>query len=128
MAFILVIDDQISIRTVIAMALEKLGHDVELAEDGQQGIELLKGSNDFDLVITDINTPNKDGNEVARYVRKSHGSSIPVVAITAYPEDAEIELFDCMITKPFMLEKLRETIAHFTNCSLSKRMSFRESG
>lgn len=127
MAFILVIDDQKSIRTVIAMVLEDLGHTVELAEDGQKGIELLERLNDFDLVITDIKMPNKDGNEVARYLRKSHRSSIPVVAITAYPEEAQIELFDCMITKPFKLEKLRETVAGFSGCSLLNRMSFRES-
>jgi CheY-like chemotaxis protein len=59
MAFILVIDDQESIRTVIAMVLEDLGHVVELAEDGQKGIDLLNRLNDFDLVITDINMPNK---------------------------------------------------------------------
>ena len=127
MAFILVIDDQESIRTVIAMVLEDLGHVVELAEDGQKGIDLLNRLNDFDLVITDINMPNKGGNEIARYVRNSHRSSIPVVAITAYAEEAETELFDGMITKPFMLEKLRETVTRFTSCSLPKRISLRES-
>jgi CheY-like chemotaxis protein len=53
MAFILVIDDQESIRTVIAMALEDSGHVVELAENGQKGIELLNRLTDFDLVTSD---------------------------------------------------------------------------
>ena len=123
MALILVIDDQNSIRTIIAMVLEDLGHEIELAEDGQKGIELLKGLSDFDLVITDIKMPNKDGNEVARHIRSSHRSSIPVVAITGFPEEAEIELFDDTITKPFKLEKLRETVARFTKCSFAKRVS-----
>ncbi len=92
MALILVIDDLKSIRTIIAMVLEELGHDVELAEDGQKGIELLNGPSEFDLVITDINMPNKDGNEVARHIRSSHRSTIPVIAITGFPEEAEIEL------------------------------------
>jgi CheY-like chemotaxis protein len=70
--------------------------------------------------------PNKGVNEVTRYVRNSHRSSIPVVAITAYPEEAEIEFFDCLITKPFMLERLRETVARFTSCSLPRRMSYQE--
>ena len=123
MALILVIDDQKNIRTIIAMVLEDLGHEIELAADGQKGIELLKGLSDFDLVITDIKMPNKDGNEVARHIRSSHRSSIPVVAITGFPEEAEIELFDDTITKPFKLEKLRETVARFTNCSFAKRVS-----
>jgi CheY-like chemotaxis protein len=125
MAFILVIDDKENIRTAIAMVLEDLSHAVELAEYGQKGVELLNRLKDFDLVIPDFNTPNKGGNEVPRYLKNLHRSSIPVLAITAYPEEAEIELFDCMIMKPFMLEKLRETVARFTNCSSPKRMSFR---
>ena len=127
MALILVIDDLKSIRNLIATVLKDLGHEVKLAEDGQKGIELLKGLSAFDLVITDINMPNKDGNEVARYIRTSHRSSIPVVAITAFPEEAEIELFDYTITKPFKLEKLRGTVARFTHRSFPKRMSFSES-
>jgi two-component system chemotaxis response regulator CheY len=123
MALILVIDDLRSIRTIISMVLKDLGHDVELAEDGQEGIELLKGLNDFDLVITDINMPNKDGNEVAKHIRKSHRPGIPVVAITAFPEEADIKLFDYTITKPFMLEKLRETVARFTDHSFPKTIS-----
>jgi two-component system response regulator HydG len=126
MALILVIDDQKSIRTIIAMVLKTFGHEVELAEDGQQGIDLLKGLSDFDMVITDIKMPNKDGNEVARHVRRSERSNIPVVAITGFPEEAETALFDYTITKPFMLEKLRETVAHLTSRNLPKRASLSE--
>jgi CheY-like chemotaxis protein len=117
MALILVIDDLNSIRDLIATVLKGLGHEVKLAEDGQRGIELLEGLRAFDLVITDINMPNKNGNEVARYIRKSHISRIPVVAITAFPEEADLELFDFKITKPFMLKELREAVARFTKGS-----------
>jgi CheY-like chemotaxis protein len=127
MALILVIDDQKGIRAIIAMLLEQLGHEVELAENGQKGIELLDGLRDFELVITDISMPNKDGNEVARHIRNSHRSGIPVIAMTGFPEEAEIDLFDCTIIKPFKLEKLRETVARFTNCRFPKRISFAES-
>ena len=127
MALILVIDDQSSIRTFLAMVLKDLGHEVKLAEDGQKGIQLFEGSSGFDLVITDINMPNEDGNEVAKYIRSSHRSTIPVIAITGFPEEADTELFDDMIIKPFKLEKLRETVARFTSCSFSKRVSLLES-
>ena len=127
MARILVIDDENSIRVVLAILLKQLGHDVELGEDGQKGIELLKELSDFDLVITDINMPNRDGNEVARQIRGSYRSSIPVVAITAFPEEAEMELFDYMIEKPFMLEKQRDVVARCSNCGFPKTMSFIES-
>ena len=123
MALILVIDDQSSIRTILAMVLKDLGHEVKLAQDGQKGIELLEGSGDFGLVITDISMPNKDGNEVARHIRKARRSTIPVVAITAFPQEADTELFDDMIIKPFKLEKLRETVARFVNSSFPEQVA-----
>ena len=125
MASVLVIDDQKAIRTVLAMVLEELGHEVELAENGEQGIELLKGSSDFDLVITDIKMPNTDGNEVVRHIRASQRSTTPVVAITGFPEDVDTELFDYTIIKPFKLEKLRTIVDRFTNFDLSKDDRFR---
>jgi CheY-like chemotaxis protein len=67
--------------------------------------------------------PNKDGNEVSRYIRSSHRSTIPVVAITAFPQEADIELFDDMIIKPFKLEKLRETVARFVNSSFPEQVA-----
>jgi CheY-like chemotaxis protein len=125
MASVLVIDDQKAIRTVLAMVLEELGHEVELAENGEQGIELLKGSSNFDLVITDIKMPNKDGNEVVRHIRTSQRPSTPVVAITGFPDDVDTELFDYTIIKPFKLEKLRTIVDRFTNFDLSKDDRFR---
>jgi CheY-like chemotaxis protein len=126
MALILVIDDLKSIRTIISMVLKELGHEVKLAEDGQEGIQLLNGPSEFDLVITDINMPNKDGNEVAKYIRSSQRSTIPVIAITGFPEEAEIELFNHTIIKPFKLESLRETVDRFTDRNLPRRGSLSE--
>ena len=123
MALILVIDEQSSIRTILAMVLEDLGHEVELAEDGQKGIELLEGQGDFSLVITDIKMPNKDGNEVASHIKKACCSTIPVVAITAFPQEADTELFDDMIIKPFKLEKLRETVARFVDSGFPEQVA-----
>ena len=123
MAHILVIDDQSSIRTILAMVLKDLGHEVKLAEDGQKRIQLFEGSSGFDLVITDINMPNEDGNEVAKYIRSSHRSTIPVIAITGFPEEADTELFDDMIIKPFKLEKLRETVARFVDSGFPEQVA-----
>jgi CheY-like chemotaxis protein len=123
MALILVIDDQKSIRTIIAMVLKESGHEVRLAEDGKEGIELLNGPSEFDLVITDINMPNTDGNEVAKCIRTSCRSTIPVIAITGFPEEADTELFDDMIIKPFKLEKLRETVARFVDSGFPEQVA-----
>ncbi len=51
---------------------------MEVALDGEKGVELFKTGNDFDLVITDIDMPGMDGNEVARHVRASDKSDTPI--------------------------------------------------
>jgi CheY-like chemotaxis protein len=106
------------------MLREELEHHVELADDRENGIDLLKRLADFDLVITNIKIPNKDGNEVARHISTSHGSNIPVIAITAFPEEADAALFDYRIIKPSNLENHRAAIARFTNCGSAEKVSF----
>lgn len=98
---------------ILSMLLTELGFNVETAEDGEQGIQLFKRDGDFDLIITDIRMPKMDGNEVARYIRRSRRPTIPVIAITGFPEEAEMGLFDYALVKPFKLEMLRSICARF---------------
>lgn len=57
---ILLIDDQDSVRTVLRIALERDGYDVEEAVNGRQGLALY-GKQPADLVITDITMPEMNG-------------------------------------------------------------------
>ena len=63
MSHILVIDDAPHIRTVITEFLLLEGHTVDSAENGKEGLKLF-GRNHYDLVITDVFMPEKDGLEV----------------------------------------------------------------
>jgi len=103
---ILLIEDDRSIRTIIALQLRLLGYQVEIAEDGEIGIELFTRLGNFDLVITDIRMPRKDGNEVAKYIRSSARAETPIVAITAYKDEVQTDLFNFSIIKPFRNEEL----------------------
>lgn len=69
MARIIVIDDQEPIRRVVRRALEKEGHDVLDASDGELGIQLLERAT-ADVVITDIFMPGQDGILTLRQIRK----------------------------------------------------------
>ena len=62
MARVLVIDDDAEIRVSLIKALEKVGHDVDEAGDGEEAIEYFT-SMPYDVVISDINMPVKDGVE-----------------------------------------------------------------
>ncbi|MBP1699582.1 MAG: two-component system response regulator [Deltaproteobacteria bacterium] len=103
---ILLIEDDCSIRTIIALLLRDLGHQVEVAEDGENGIELFTRVGNFDLVITDIRMPRKDGNEVAKHIRSSEKAETPIAAITAYRDEVQKDMFNFSLLKPFRNEEL----------------------
>jgi len=107
---ILLIEDDKNIRTVIALHLRIQGHQVEVAEDGEEGIELFTRFGEFDLVITDIRMPRKDGNDVAKHIRNSERAETPIIAITAYKDEVETDLFDFTMIKPFRNDDLIKII------------------
>lgn len=57
---ILVVDDEVQIRTMLTQMLEQEGYTVQTAENGEDGLNLV-AQNPFDLVITDMIMPVKDG-------------------------------------------------------------------
>ncbi len=69
MARILLIDDNADILKLFTRILEQDGHEVVTASDGHAGLKLYF-ANQFDLVITDIVMPEKEGIEVIREIKK----------------------------------------------------------
>ena len=109
MSTILVIDDEKGILQLMHQALTKYGHNVETADDGQEGIRKFDGGS-FDIVITDIRMPGIDGNGVVKHIRKSKNQSIPVIAISGTPWLKETDDFDMVLAKPFPVKQLIESI------------------
>jgi two-component system response regulator PilR (NtrC family) len=110
---ILIIDDEPSVRRLLSMMLEGEGYDVEVAMDGEQGLQLFRRPGNFDLVITDIRMPNIDGNKVGAYIRNSDKPDTPLIAITAYPEEVQKNIFDFSLTKPFKLKDVNRIVKSF---------------
>ena len=107
MGRILLIDDDSEILTSLGQALAHAGYEVEVACDGDEGIELIDSGCECDLVITDIRMPRVNGNAVARRIRSSDRRDTPIVAITGFSEDAiDRELFNLVLVKLFKLETL----------------------
>ena len=82
MARILVIDDDQAVRLTIQLVLARAGHEVTLAENGRQGVDLF-GDDDFDLLIVDIFMPGMDGLETMRDIHRLR-PAVPVVVISGY--------------------------------------------
>ncbi|MDF1591781.1 MAG: response regulator [Desulfobacterales bacterium] len=113
MDHLLVVDDDKSVRDVLKDALEYYGYKVTIASNGQEGLEYFNNSHNFKLVITDIKMPIMDGIELARSIRNSTKPDIPIIAITGFFVDKNIErdLFNSIIGKPFDLASLAKVIS-----------------
>ncbi len=111
---ILVVDDEPFVCDAVKMMLVFDGHEVITANNGKEALETLDRDK-FDLVITDFAMPGMKGDELAAAV-KSRSPGQPVVMITAYAEMLQssgksLPGVDFVISKPFLLEHLREAIA-----------------
>jgi DNA-binding NtrC family response regulator len=112
METILVVEDKESMAEMLRETLESEGYRVISATDGAEGIKLLKEDrvDRFDLVLTDLKLPKKDGMEVLK-ASKEENQLIPVIVMTAF---GSIEIaVDAMkggafdfITKPFDTDHL----------------------
>ena len=79
---VLAVDDSRTMRDMIAMALTSEEFEVHLAEDGENGLEVLDGI-EPDVIITDINMPRLDGFGFIDAVRKRDGTrTTPILVLT----------------------------------------------
>lgn len=115
---ILYAEDDATNRFVVARYLEKQGHTIIEAEDGQQALDALARGG-IDMVLMDIQMPLVNGLEVLDILRRGDiravDPNLPVIAITAYAMESEREDFlekgmDGYLAKPFEVEHLRQTI------------------
>ncbi|NLL81076.1 MAG: response regulator transcription factor [Tissierellia bacterium] len=105
---ILVVDDERNIADIIKFNLEKEGYTVEIASDGEDGINKFNKSNP-ELVLLDIMMPKKDGFQVLKEIRLK--SQVPVIMLTAKEEEVDkvlgLELgADDYVVKPFSMREL----------------------
>ncbi len=110
MGKVLVVDDEQGMREFLTVLLEKQGHRVTAAADGEQALKLV-AEQPPDLVISDLRMPNVDGIGLLAGIRKQH-PELPVILVTAYASsDSAIQAMrlgaDDYITKPFRIEEIR---------------------
>jgi two-component system response regulator RegX3 len=108
MAKVLVVEDEQSLREALVFFLEKEGHDVSVAVDGEEAIHVFEKSG-ADIILLDLMLPKIDGNQVCKQIRQS--SNVPIIMLTA--KDSEIDKVvglelgaDDYITKPYSSREL----------------------
>jgi DNA-binding response OmpR family regulator len=106
---LLVIEDERKIREFLRRGLEEEGYSVEVAADGEDGLDLASG-NGYELIILDLLLPRRDGLEVCRTLR-AQGITTPVLMLTARDTITDrvtgLDVgADDYLTKPFAFEEL----------------------
>lgn len=106
---ILLIEDDERLSTVLGKGLEERGYQVQVASDGEMGLNLFENG-DFDLIITDLILPKLNGIDLCKKIREKD-SMLPLLMLTALgTTDDKLEGFDAgaddYLVKPFDLREL----------------------
>lgn len=109
MIHILVIEDEKRVADLLKIGLEENGYQVMVAYDGEMGLRLFR-TNTFELIISDIILPKRNGFELCQEIRKTN-EQIPILMLTALgTADDKLEGFDVgaddYMVKPFDFREL----------------------
>lgn len=110
---ILVVDDEKGMRDLLSKVLKKEGYQVFVAQDGEEGLEVIKNQS-IDIVIADLDMPVMNGIEMIKHA-KAFDPSLTIIIITAYAsmesaiEALKLGAYDYLI-KPFNIEQVKLTV------------------
>lgn len=113
---ILIVDDSVSVRSVLSTSLKGAGYDVVTAEDGVDALSKLDGSR-FHLIISDVNMPNMDGITLVKEVKKIAAYKFtPICMLTTEAgaekmQEGKAAGAKAWIVKPFQPPKLLAAVA-----------------
>jgi CheY-like chemotaxis protein len=111
---ILIVEDSIDAREMLAMLFNLEGYSVATAEDGREGLRRASADNP-DLIVTDIQMPYLDGDEMIRLLRAQPDCKrVPIIVMTAYGDETGSRAVqsgaDRAFTKPVDYDLLLQTI------------------
>lgn len=110
---ILVVDDEPQVRELLSVKMQQRGYRVGEAANGQEAIDKL-AEGGFELVISDIMMPERDGLEVIMYLKRQH-PTVKISAISApgnevFPKSAKALGASRIFLKPFSLEEIATAV------------------
>jgi two-component system, chemotaxis family, chemotaxis protein CheY len=109
--FVLIVDDDESVRLLLAGILVHDGYQIECAVDGAEAIRMLRGPAP-DLMILDLLMPGTSGWDVLEFMEeRPRLSTVPVVVLTAYGEGEETPAGRHVIHKPVDADLLRRLLS-----------------
>jgi CheY-like chemotaxis protein len=113
---VLVVDDEVTIRSMLQHVLEELGYTVLTAEDGRQALELFdRVGGEVQLILLDLIMPVLDGPETAAALQAKQ-PDVPILAMSGIADDDALRRFRNVriagfVPKPFAPDQLAQAVA-----------------
>jgi CheY-like chemotaxis protein len=127
MAHILVVDDDVNLLQMVRLMLERVGHEVETARDGEKGIELA-GQIQPEVAIIDVMMPALSGYDVVRRMRENPRTArVPIIILTArsQPMDKHMALeagANSFLSKPVSSQELTDRVTAVLQAGVDYRV------
>ena len=106
---VLVVDDSVTIRHQLRMALTPAGYEVVEAFDGEDGLAKAKADPDLAMAICDVNMPRMDGIEMISKMRE-YGLTLPIVMLTTEGQPALIKRAKAAGAKGWIVKPFNATL------------------
>ena len=121
---VLILEDEVSIRSFVVINLKRAGYEVVEAGTGEEALDLLKANPDVGVAILDIMLPGIDGFEVCRSIRVTD-KKIGIIMLTARSQEMDkitglMTGADDYMTKPFSPAELTARVLNTRNRTLDK--------
>jgi two-component system cell cycle response regulator CpdR len=116
MSRVLIVDDEESMRLLVARAIAMDGHEITIAADGAEALDILSAPDaSFDLLLTDIQMPIMDGIALALTAARDF-PQVTILLMTGYAEQRERAsglnaIAHDVISKPFSVADIRTAVA-----------------
>ena len=108
----LIVEDDPAIRRLVGKLLQRRGIDIDIANDGKQAIEKIRGGG-YSVLILDLMVPEVNGFEIIDFVKKNRITT-PVVVVSAVSHQAltklDRDVVKLVISKPFDVEEFTKSI------------------
>lgn len=108
----LVVEDDPAIRKLVEKILQRIGMEIDLAQDGNIAMEKL-GAGDYTVVILDLMLPEANGYEIIDFI-KQRGTNTPVAVVSAVSQQAltklDLDVVKLVISKPFDVDEFTKAI------------------
>ena len=110
---VMLVEDEDMVRAVAERALTRNGYKVVTAANGEEALEVMKGRDDIELLVSDVVMPVMDGPTMVRHAREAY-PDLPILFMSGYAEEQLRKTIDldniAFLPKPFSVQQLAEAV------------------